>query len=119
MRIYLKALCILSRKICVALWGPLSAILVLAPLVLVPYGEGLLLRLVFPDAFSIKALSWGAANPWMYWVKLWFAGLFSNVPIVIAGILIERGALLWLDALNEARKPSGRCVSNPPYQKKD
>ena len=107
MTIYLKTVCIMSRRIWAALRKPLAALLIQAAIVLVPLGEGwLLLRLAFPGALTPKLNQ--PAYILMYWIEIWVIGAICSAVMLIFLILIIMGKRLWVDALREAKKSDSR-----------
>lgn len=114
MKIYLKATYIVASKIYAMLRMPLAALLIQAAIVLVPLGEGWLLRLAFPSALSPGVL---LGQPvllnqpvyiLLYWVEIWVLGAICSAVLLIFWNLIVAGKRLWVDALREAKKSGSR-----------
>ncbi len=105
--IYLKAACILSRRIYAVVRKPLAVVFFFAAIMVVTVAEGWLLQQIFPAELSTGALF----DPygWMNWISIWLLGLLCNMVLVLLWGLIDGGVQLWLDALREARNPSSRC----------
>lgn len=111
--VYLKAACILSRRIYAVSREPLMTLLFFVALMVVTVAEGWLLQQIFPDKFSPVALfgRWVLFDhySWMNWIMRWLLGLLCDVVLVLLWGLIYGGVQLWLAALREARNPSSRC----------
>lgn len=108
MQIYLKAVCILSRRIYAKLRGPLEALLLFVAIEMTPFVEGWLLRLAFPAVLSPEAPYWTHVHPAVYWACIWSVAFLLDGALLMLWLLFSKWKPMWLDALREAKRHSCR-----------